>query len=671
MTTSIDQGASSFLAFLRDELAPSPGRLSNVLRITALTVLVVVTAESFRIPLPAYSAYIVFFASKEEAASTTLTGVILTVAATLSIFAALVVYMISAGEPGLRLPLMAGVALTGLFLSRISPLGPAAFATGFVMTVALTLIDVIPPTAPLPPGEILTQTVLWLWVVVMLPIGAVVLANLLTGRDPDTLFRQILAERLEMAGRLFLGAENNVRSEQILLRSGPAAPLRYLKLAGLGHRHSPQRIAADRALIARSGDIMALAAEWQALGVAEPALTALAEQCGKNLLSAARVLLEDQEGNFPEMLSSRLSESVSHDEPKESFLLQRVQGIVAQFPELLAERRSDHPRIPTSTPSVAEPRRLLVADAFSNPEHVRFALKTTLAVMIAYFAYNLLDWPDIRTAMITCFFVTFGNVGETVHRMTLRLAGALIGGGLGLASVVFLMPVLTSVTDLCLLIGVVAFIAGWIATSSDRLAYAGMQMAMAFFLCVLVGTGPHVDLAVARDRVVGILLGNLIVFLVFSTVWPVSVVTQAREGLAMAVGKLVELLRASSPTDEMMFAFDDALMKARRLQSFDSFEPHRLQESGTGAEEIGLLRLLKGPVVILEQAGETAAYREGLAEWLSWNAHRMTVSNKPIIADPEEMTTGQTAWCRELNKRALRFATAIQASGDVEKEASS
>ena len=302
---------------------------------------------------------------------------------------------------------------------------------------------------------------------------------------------------------------------------------------------------------------------------------------------------------------------------------------------------------------------------------MRFALKTTLAVMIAYFAYNLLDWPDIRTAMITCFFVTFGNVGETVHRMTLRLAGTLIGGGLGLASVVFLMPVLTSVTDLCLLIGVVAFIAGWIATSSDRLAYAGMQMAMAFFLCVLVGTGPHVDLAVARDRVVGILLGNLIVFLVFSTVWPVSVVTQAREGLAMAVGKLVELLRASSPTDEMMFAFDDALMKARRLQSFDSFEPHRLQESGTGAEEIGLLRLLKGPVVILEQAGETAAYREGLAEWLSWNAHRMTVSNKPIIADPEEMTTGQTAWCRELNKRALRFATAIQASGDVEKEASS
>ena len=85
------------------------------------------------------------------------------------------------------------------------------------------------------------------------------------------------------------------------------------------------------------------------------------------------------------------------------------------------------------------------------------------------------------------------------------------------------MPYVTSIGALMAIVFLAALVSGWIAAGSPRIAYVGFQVAFAFFLCVIQGAAPAFDMAVARDRVIGILFGNLVVALVFTLIWPVSV----------------------------------------------------------------------------------------------------------------------------------------------------
>jgi multidrug resistance protein MdtO len=92
--------------------------------------------------------------------------------------------------------------------------------------------------------------------------------------------------------------------------------------------------------------------------------------------------------------------------------------------------------------------------------------------------------------------------------------------------------VLSSVVGLMALVLMGAWLSAWIAFGSPRIAYAGFQIALVFFMCVLQGAAPGYDLTIARDRTIGILIGNVVVYLVFTRVWPVSVAARVDTGLA-------------------------------------------------------------------------------------------------------------------------------------------
>jgi len=92
--------------------------------------------------------------------------------------------------------------------------------------------------------------------------------------------------------------------------------------------------------------------------------------------------------------------------------------------------------------SPPKPKGFFVPDAFTNPAHVHFALKVTLAGMFCYIFYMAVDWSGIYTALITCFFIPWPqeSTGATLHKGVLRIGGCIIGGALALFTIVFLMP---------------------------------------------------------------------------------------------------------------------------------------------------------------------------------------------------------------------------------------
>src|SRR6516162_452516 len=154
--------------------------------------------------------------------------------------------------------------------------------------------------------------------------------------------------------------------------------------------------------------------------------------------------------------------------------------------------------------------------------------------------YSLLDWPGIHTSFITCYIVSLGTTAETVEKLTLRIVGCIIGAAVGIGAIVFVVPSLTSIDALMAIVFIGAYGAAYVAVGSPRIAYAGFQIAFAFFLCVIQGSAPAFDMVTARDRVIGILIGDIVSYFVFTSIWPVSIT----KGVDPALAGLLRHLRA-------------------------------------------------------------------------------------------------------------------------------
>jgi multidrug resistance protein MdtO len=606
------------LEVLAVELASREGRWAAVARIASGSTITVVIAMVFQIPQPTYMAYIGFLISKDEKSATVTASLGGLAAATLAVLLVLGVELIDTSEPALRLPLMAMATFVAMFTARTFALGPISFLAGFVIVLLQTLVDDVPSP------EALTRATLWAWVVIFVPVAVTIIVNLLFGQGAaafmDRSVRKVLREWETSL------ANGDYRKS---LPEWRAQLLPLLEIA----QHSNKQGARTRR-------------------ITEPVIRALLDS-----LVLSEALPDDLPDGLREELVSRLR---SCRQAIESSVAPAVHESLApssqfvgagneQFPAVIAVRGAlsvllDRIVLPAALPDNTKahqpPRQLFVADAFSNPAHWQFALKTTMAVMVSYAIYTLLDWPGMRTSVVTCFFVALASLGETVHKLLLRLSGAAIGGLVAALCIVFVLPHLTDIGQLCVLIGVVSVGAAWVATSSELLSYAGMQIAFAFFLGILQGYAPATDLTVLRDRVAGILLGNVVITIVFSSFWPQSARSGIRAAIAEALRAIGEVIRRPRNAGEARKRTVQALVRADHLRALSLFElrmlPSHVRESLNIPSVASVERLAGSAFVVSTDAisryaepGSTAR----LAEWAESAADNVS-NGRPVPAGP-------------------------------------
>ena len=225
-----------------------------------------------------------------------------------------------------------------------------------------------------------------------------------------------------------------------------------------------------------------------------------------------------------------------------------------------------------------------------NPEYHKFALKGCLAATACYVIYNSVAWPGISTAVTTCLLTALSTIGASRQKQILRFAGAIVGGFvIGMGSQVFILPRLDSIGGFTVLFMVVTALASWVMTSSPRLSYAGLQVALAFYLINLQEFTIQTSLAVARDRVAGILVGLFMMWLVFDQLWSAPAGVEMKRRFVLSFRLLAQLAREPVSTDiqaatkriyALRESIDDEFNQVRALADGVLFEfgPSRQQD---------------------------------------------------------------------------------------------
>lgn len=613
-TPSVERGetlTARLSAFLRAELAPSPARWRTTARIVIACVVATALAMTLRIPKAHWLIVTIFIVSQPNVGATldkALLRLAGTVVGALGVIGTVVAFP---QQPWFQLPMIALLIGISAFLSRTTSYPYVAMLGGLTVVLFLGGSEVH-PTVSVDDG---------LWRLATIALAEVIATTahfLLWPDDPEDLLLKdverilkLVEERLARllrgvravdgdAGRARVadGVFNGLVRHLDLLSN---AETRYRSLRG---RHSEQLvlIGATNRVATASLTLESLLEHAAGRRLEADASDPLAARIGAIAEAAARLsraLAERRPASAQDVAAlAHPTELVGRDLPFLPPLLE-MERALSEVPAATTflDRTASQPRADlASSPLEGGATGFFTpACSWSNTRDLRFALQVSLASMICYLLVAGLDWPGLSTAVVTCVVVAQSSFGATVQKAMLRIAGAIVGAVLGIGSILLVIPYIDSLPPFLLVIGVCSAVAAYVVAGSARISYVGIQIALAFALTLLDSMGPSIDLVLPRDRVIGILLGNVVTAAVTFWLWPVLAGDEMRKSLVSALRHLAALSRfgiegggerVARPARGYRLQIHQDLAATLRLHAEAQFEPgaataeHRARQDG-------------------------------------------------------------------------------------------
>src|SRR5258705_567479 len=523
-----------FREFLKEELAPYPGRAAVVARMVIAATIVMLITMTFRIPFGAYAAIYTLTISRESPQGTEKAVKTIIIAYFFGAGYQLILGVLFGVDPMLRLLWIVVTFLLTFYLLSVMTNLSAASRFGYIVIITIPLWD------PNVPSELKIENTLWaVGVITLASVIALIIELVFAAVRPwDDLSRSI-AERLHGVEELLTSysvdgaVDEEIEKKITHLATVGTSRMRSLLQRSTYAQHFGEKMAA---VVALGGALVDFAASLMQLR------TSLSEEERKRIGRLAQQIATIRD----DLLSGRVPARMElHNESEASTtipLLDEMERTVSLIPEVFTGSRSLSAFTPSSVGD--PPSKHFVSDALINSNHLKFAFKGCLAASLCYIIYHALFWPGIGTCLNTCFLTALTTIGFSHQKQVLRIMGAIVGGVvIGIGAQVFLLPYIDSIVGFTLLFIAVTIVAAWFVTCSPRLSYFGVQIAIAFYLIHLSEFRIQTSLTLARDRVVGILLGIFMMWLVFDHIWRAPAVVEMKNAFILNLRLLAQLAR--------------------------------------------------------------------------------------------------------------------------------